>query len=157
MAISPEHAGRSYPATPVYEVSAAKIAEFARALGDDNPAYSGATAIAPPTFAAVITANAWEAMFDDDDLGLALRRVVHGDQRFDFVRPLRAGDRVQATLTIDKVRSRGAADIISSSVLIATDDGEPICRAAATFFHSHEPDESDESTDAAAATGEARS
>ena len=38
--------------------------------------------IAPPTFAAVIAADAWEAMFADEELGLALRRIVHGDQRF---------------------------------------------------------------------------
>ena len=49
---------------------------------------------------------------------MALRRIVHGDQRFIYERPLRAGDRVQAILTIDKVRTRGAADIISSSVHI---------------------------------------
>ena len=138
MPITPEHAGRRYPATPAYEVSAAKIAEFARALGDDNPAYSGDQPIAPPTFAAVISAEAWEAMFGDEELGLALRRIVHGDQAFSYARPLRAGDRVQAVLTIDKVRVRGAADIISSSVLIETVAGEEVCRARATFFHSHE-------------------
>ena len=82
MAISPEHAGRSYPPTAAYEVSAAKIAEFARAIGDDNPAYFADAPIAPPTFVAVIAAAAWEAMFADAELGLALRRIVHGDQRF---------------------------------------------------------------------------
>jgi acyl dehydratase len=138
MAISPEHAGRSYPPTEAYEVSSAKIAEFARALGDDHPAYAGPDAIAPPTFAAVISATAWEAMFADPELGLALRRIVHGDQKFSWTRALRAGDRVRAVLTIDKVRSRGAADIISSSVRISTVDGEQVCLAEATFFHSHE-------------------
>ena len=142
MAISSEHAGRRYPATAAYEVSAAKIAEFARALGDDNPAYFADLPIAPPTFAAVIAANAWEAMYADEELGLALRRMVHGDQRFSYTRPLRAGDRVQAMLTIDKVRTRGAADIISSSVRIETvpevGNGEEICLAEATLFHSHE-------------------
>ena len=41
MAISEAHAGRRYPPTAPYEVSAAKIAEFAAALGDDNPRYAG--------------------------------------------------------------------------------------------------------------------
>jgi acyl dehydratase len=140
MTITADHAGRRYPPTPAYEVSAAKIAEFARALGDDNPAYTGEQPIAPPTFVAVISSAAWESMFDDPELGLALRRIVHGDQRFTYRRPLRAGDRVQATLTIDKVRNRGAADIISSSVEVETVAGELICTAEATFFHSHEAD-----------------
>lgn len=138
MAIAPEHAGRSYPPTAPYEVSAAKIAEFARALGDDHEAYFAVDAIAPPTFAAVIAAPAWESMFDDEDLGLALHRIVHGDQKFTFRRPMQAGDRVQAVLTIDKVRSRGSADIISASVRIETTEGDEVCLAESTFFHSHQ-------------------
>ena len=140
MPITADHAGRRYPPTAPYEVSAAKIAEFARALGDDNPAYFDPDPIAPPTFVAVISSAAWESMFDDPELGLALRRIVHGDQRFTYQRPLRSGDTVQAALTIDRVRNRGASDIISSSVAVETPDGELICTAAATFFHAHEGD-----------------
>jgi hypothetical protein len=38
MPITEQHAGRTYPPTQAYEVSATKIGEFARALGDNNPA-----------------------------------------------------------------------------------------------------------------------
>ena len=141
MSITADHAGRRYPPTAAYEVSAAKIAEFARAIGDDNPAYSGPDPIAPPTFVAVISSAAWESMFDDPELGLALRRIVHGDQRFTYQRPLRAGDTVHATLTIDRVRNRGTSDIISSSVEVETVHGELVCTAEATFFHAHEAEE----------------
>jgi acyl dehydratase len=138
MPITEAHAGRSYPPGEPYEVSVAKITEFAAALGDDNPAYSGEQPVAPPTFAAVIASAAWEVMFADPELDLALRRVVHADQRFSYRRPLRVGDRVRATLSIDKVRARGEVDIITSSVAVATEDGEPVCTAASTFYHSHE-------------------
>jgi acyl dehydratase len=137
MAISEQHAGRSYPPTEPYEVSAAKIAEFVAAIGDVNPAYRGPDPIAPPTFVAVISSAAWESMFDDPELGLALRRVVHGDQRFSYVRPLRPGDRVSAALTIDKVRVRESADIISSSVRVVDGQDQLVCLASSTFFHSH--------------------
>ena len=136
MAITQAHAGRRYPPTDPYEVSAAKIVEFADALGDPNPAYRGDAPIAPPTFVAVVSSAAWELMWDDSELDLALRRVVHGDQRFRFIRPLRAGDLITATLTIDKVRVRAGSEIISTSVLVATTTGEEICTAEATFFHS---------------------
>lgn len=138
MAISEQHVGRVYPPTPAYEVSVAKIAEFATAIGDDNPAYRGEHPIAPPTFVAVISSAAWESMFDDPELGLALRRIVHGDQRFTYSRQLRPGDRVTASLTIDKVRVRGTADIISCSVRVEDQVGELVCVANATFFHSRE-------------------
>lgn len=136
--ISESHAGRSYPPTEPYEVTSAKIAEFAAALGDDNPAYRGDTPIAPPTFAAVIAGQAWGALWADEELGLALRRIVHGDQRLTHHRPLRAGDRVSATLTIDKVRQRGGVDIINSSVTLATIDGDEVCTASSTFMHTRE-------------------
>ena len=134
--ITDAHAGRRYPPTPPYAISAAKIAEFARALGDDNPHYSGEEAVAPPTFAAVVAAPAWQQMFDDPELDLALRQIVHGDQRFDFQAPLRAGDVVRATLTIDKVRVRAGSEIISCSVAIAGLEGTTRCTATATFVHS---------------------
>jgi acyl dehydratase len=136
--ISESHAGRSYPPTEPYEVTGARIADFAAALDDDNPAYRGDAAIAPPTFAAVIAVRAWEALWADNELGLELRRIVHGDQRITYRRPLRAGDRVTATLTIDKVRNRGAVDMINSSVKLATVDGEEVCVAASTFLHNRE-------------------
>ncbi len=138
MAIAQEHVGRTYPPTEPYEVTAAKVAEFATALGDDHPRHTGAGAVAPPTFAAVIAAQAWQAMFDDPELGLALRRIVHADQRFDLQRALRVGDSVTATLTIDKVRVRDSADIIGASIDLRTAQDELVCTAAATFFHSRD-------------------
>ncbi len=137
MPITPDHVGRTYPPAEPYRISRAKIREFATALGDDNPAYSGNDPIAPPTFAAVIAAHAWEALFGDGELGLALHRTIHGDQRFEFRRPLREGDDVVATLTIENVRNRGTLDIVS--ILVALDvDGDVVCESRSTLMHTRE-------------------
>jgi len=137
MPISDAHVGTTYPPTAPYRISRAKIAEFAAALGDGgNPAYAGEAAIAPPTFAVVLSSAAWSAMFDDPELGLSLSRTVHVDQRFTWQRPLRDGDEVTATLTIDKVRSRGATAIITISVALATTTGEALCTAVSTLMHT---------------------
>lgn len=137
MPISEAHVGRSYPATAPYQVSRAKIAEFAAALGDaDNSAYAGDDPIAPPTFAAVLAAAAWDGLFDDPELELSLSRTVHGDQRFAWRRPLRAGDLVTATLTIDKVRVRGAAAFVTIAVVLSTTEGEELCTASSTLVHT---------------------
>ena len=136
--ITPEHAGRSYPATEPYQVSRVKIREFARAIGDDNPSYDGPHPIAPPTFAFVVASAAWDAMFDDPELGLALERTVHADQRFTFARPLRAGDTGTGTLTIGRVRTRADVDMISTTVDVRTVEGEPVCTVTAQLLH-HRP------------------
>src|ERR687890_2415897 len=102
--------GRSYPPSAVYEVGRAKIAEFASAIGADDPVHRDADAaraaghpdvIAPPTFAIVVSLEAAMAVLDDPDVALDYARVVHGEQRFAHHRPIRAGDRLVATTTID--------------------------------------------------------
>jgi acyl dehydratase len=136
--LSEAHAGRSYPPTPVYEITAAKIAEFVAALGDDNPAYEGDSPLAPPTLVAMIAFAAWDQMFADPDLELELRRIIHTDQRFIYARPLRAGDRVTATLTIEKVRTRGTTELVSCSIAVHDEAGNVTCTAASTLVHSRE-------------------
>lgn len=134
--ISSDHAGRTYPPTAPYEVSAAKIGEFAAALGDANPAYSGPDLIAPPTFVTVVVQPAWQVMFDDPDLDIALHRIVHAEQRFSYQRPLRPGDQVTVALTIDQVRNRDTADFITASARVETVEGEHLCTGTAVFVHN---------------------
>ena len=138
MAIDPSYAGRTYPPTDPYEVGVEKIREFAAALGDDNPAYRDRTAaaalghpdvIAPPTFPFVLTFQASRRMIEDPDLGIDYSRVVHGEQRFTHHRPIRAGDRLVSTTTIDAVRSVGGNDLLTTRVDVATEDGEAVCTA----------------------------
>lgn len=137
MPITEQHVGRSYPATAPYEVSRAKIAEFAAALGEGgNPAYHGPTAIAPPTFAVLLAAAAWDGLFNDPELELSLSRTVHADQRFTWLRPLRAGDEVLAELTIEKLRLRGPSAIITIAVTLSTTGGEQLATATSTLMHT---------------------
>ncbi|MDO5681797.1 MAG: MaoC family dehydratase N-terminal domain-containing protein [Propionibacteriaceae bacterium] len=135
MPISTEDAGRTYPPLH-YQVTAGKIAEFAAALGDDNPAYQGADAIAPPTFPVVLAS--WDAVFGDPDLGLSLNRTIHVEQKFTYARPLRAGDDVTATLRIADVRVRGQVDRITVATSIDTVAGEHVCTMTSSLFHSRE-------------------
>jgi len=134
--ITDSHIGRTYPPTAPYVVSAAKVAEFAAALGDGgNAAYAGPDAVAPPTFAVVLSSAAWGAMFDDPELDLSLSGTVHTDQRFSWRRPLRVGDEVTATLNIEKFRARGSSAFIT--IVVALDaGGERICDATSTLLHT---------------------
>jgi acyl dehydratase len=138
MALDPGLVGRSYPPSAVYEVGRAKIAEFAAAIGEPDPVHRDAEAaraaghpdvIAPPTFAIVVSLQAATSVLDDPDVALDYSRVVHGEQRFTHHRPIRAGDRLVATTTIDAVRSVGGNDLLTTRVDLATEDGEPVSTA----------------------------
>jgi acyl dehydratase len=130
--------GRSYPPSAVYEVGREKIAEFARALGDDDPVYRDPAAaqaaghpdvIAPPTFAIVVTMDAGSVVVADPEVGIDYSRVVHGEQRFTHHRPIRAGDRLVSTASIDAARTVAGNDMLTTRVEVATEAGEPVCTA----------------------------
>ncbi|MGI3786004.1 MAG: FAS1-like dehydratase domain-containing protein [Janthinobacterium lividum] len=135
MPITPDHAGRTYAPTAPYEVTRVKIVELATALGD-RAAYDVSSPVAPPTFGAVVASPAWDALFGDPELGLQLSRIVHADQQFRYVRPLRPGDVVTATLRVDKVRVRGAVEIISTSVEVHDEAEAHVLTATSTFVHT---------------------
>jgi acyl dehydratase len=142
MPIDPSFAGRSYPATAPYEVGVEKIREFADAIGDPNPAYHDrdaaralgyADVIAPPTFPVVVTFWASRAVIDDPDLGIDYSRVVHGEQRFSYSRPVQAGDTLTVAVTIDTIRSAGGHDMLTSRSEVSTVDGEHVVTAVSTL------------------------
>jgi acyl dehydratase len=134
--------GRVYPPTPVYEVGREKIREFADAIGDPNPIYRDTAAaqqlgypdvIAPPTFAIVVTLPAGRQVTHDPELGIDYSRVVHGEQRFVFARPIAAGDRFQVYVSIDAIRSVGGNDLVTTRADVVSVDGEQIVTAYGTL------------------------
>jgi acyl dehydratase len=142
MPLDASFAGRTYPPTAPYEVCREKIREFADAIGDQDPAYRDPEAartlghpdvVAPPTFAVIVAFRGLDTIIGDPDLGLDYSRVVHGDQRFSYQRPLRAGDRVTATAVVETVRSVGGNDILGVRCDLATEDGEAIGSAWSTL------------------------
>jgi acyl dehydratase len=134
--------GRTYPPTPPYEVGREKIREFADAIGDPNPIYRSQAAaqelgyddvIAPPTFAIVLTLKAGHQVVMDPELGVDYSRVVHGEQRFVHVRPIRAGDLLQVVVTVADIRAAAGNDLVSTRSEVSTVAGEPVTTAYSTI------------------------
>ncbi|MFE6055695.1 MaoC family dehydratase N-terminal domain-containing protein [Kitasatospora sp. NPDC056446] len=142
MALDPSFIGRSYPPTEPYEVGREKIREFATAIGDANPAYTDAEAakalghpdvIAPPTFPFVITYRAAGQVVEDPELGLDFSRVVHGDQKFSYTRPVRAGDRLSVAVTIDNIKSLAGNDVLTVRGEVTDGTGEHVVTSVMTL------------------------
>ncbi|MGY0492400.1 FAS1-like dehydratase domain-containing protein [Streptomyces sp. WG-D5] len=138
MALDQSFVGRTYPPTAPYEVGREKIREFAEAVGDTNPAYvdraaaeelGHADVIAPPTFVFAITFKAAGEVVHDPELGLDYSRVVHGDQKFAYTRPVRAGDRLSVTSTIEGIKSLAGNDILDVRGEVHDQNGEHVVTA----------------------------
>jgi acyl dehydratase len=67
-----------------------------------------------------------EAVVMDPDLGLDYTRVVHGDQRFEYSRPIVAGDELVCSVTIDGIRSLAGNDMLTTRADITTTNGEHV-------------------------------
>ena len=131
MAVDASLVGRTFPPTPPYAVTGERIAEFAAATGS---VYDGGPA--PATFPIVVAFAAMTALMEDPSVGIELHRVVHGEQRFSYTRPVVAGDRLSATLTVDTMRQLGGADVIGTRSEIVDEEGSPVCTAYATLVHT---------------------
>jgi hypothetical protein len=77
-------------ATLVVELG--KVREFARAVKDDDPAYRTERPLAPPTF--LMTIAHWIGDLGATRTGITLdyRRLLHGEQEFEYVAPIHVGD-----------------------------------------------------------------
>jgi acyl dehydratase len=135
MPLNREYAGRRLTPTEPYLVSREKIREFAAAIGAGDPAYHDPDqarargypdVVAPPTFPVVPAAAAGEQLRHDPGLGMDYSRVVHGDQRFVYTRPVVAGDELVCVLTVEEIIERGGHEFITTRVEVTSTVGEPV-------------------------------
>ena len=88
----------------------------------------------PPTYPIVLTFDAMFGLLDAERIDLS--RIVHGDQKFGYERPIAIGDVLSATITVAGLRQMGGADILRTRSEVRDADGTLVCTAAATLVHS---------------------
>lgn len=131
MPVDPTLAGRSFGPTAPYVVTEERVAAFAAATG--TPRADGGPA--PATFPIVIAFEAMTALMQDPSVGIELHRVVHGEQRFAYTRPVVPGDVLSAVLTVDSLRTIAGTDIIGTTSALVDPNGDLVCTAKATLVH----------------------
>jgi hypothetical protein len=107
----------------VHPVEWGKAREFARAVHDDH----AEAETAPPTFPVVMSADFIEKLVTEI-LDLDRKRTVHGEQEYEYRRPLRVGEmvRCRASILDDQVkqgRRGGAMRIVVSEVELSSEPG----------------------------------
>ena len=142
MAVAEDLAGRVYPTTAPYLVGREKVREFARAVGSVDPlsldpdaarAAGHPDVVAPPTFAVVVQDLTLAQLLADASAGVDLSRVVHGDQRFSFSRPIVAGDLLTATMTVTEVKTLGGNAMVTAESVVCDDGGAHVVTATSTL------------------------
>lgn len=140
--MNPELQGRVFPPTAPYLVGREKVREFSRAVFATSPINHDPEAaraagyddvVAPPTFAVVVQESTLQQLLSEPDAGIDFSRVVHGDQRFSFTRPIVAGDELTATLTVASVKTLGGNALVTAESSIVDAGGAHVVTAISTL------------------------
>ena len=128
MSIDQSLVGREFPPTDPFTVTEDHVRAFAAASGTP---YDGGPA--PATYPIVLAFSAMNGFLAD--VGVELKRIVHGDQGFTYERPVVPGDELTAALSVTGLRQIGGNDIVSTRSEIRDADGALVCTTTATLVH----------------------
>jgi acyl dehydratase len=141
MSIDTKFIGKTYP-SKTYDVSKDKIAEFANGIKNPDPHFIDeefakkskyGRVIAPPTFAVIFGAGVIAPMFFDKELNLNMMMLVHGEQEFEFLDVVKAGDSITTIGTIVNIVNKEKLDVVSLEALSRNQNGKDVCRGTYTF------------------------
>jgi len=136
--LSPDIVGRVYPGRGAHEIRALSITAFARAINDENPAYFDVDAaralgypnlLAPPTYLVSIAIDEAQQALTDPPVSIDWSRVVHGEQRFKFNRPIVAGDVLTCETAIEAVKSLAGSDFVTTRANFLDEQGTLVANA----------------------------
>ncbi len=105
--LNPDSVGRTFHSAKSFPVTAAEIAAFAAVIGEDD------LTVAPPTFSIRISLEQSQDVLSDPHVGIDWSRVVHGDQKFEIVRPIAAGDVLTCSSTIENYKFLAGNEIVT--------------------------------------------
>jgi acyl dehydratase len=134
--------GKTYQALDL-ELDRDRANRFALAVGEDDPRFTELEAaraegfpeqLAFPTFPTVLGILASAQIVVDPELGMDYSRVVHGEQSFEWRRPLVVGDRLRAVPRIADVYAKGPNEFLVIEAEITDADDDVVCVARSTLL-----------------------
>jgi acyl dehydratase len=126
-----------------FTVERDRVIQFARAIGEDDPRFLDPEAaraegfpeqVAPPTFPTVVGILASAQVVLDPELGVDYSRVVHGEQEYEWRRPIVVGDALRAAPRIADIYAKGPNEFLVIEAEIIDTDGDVICVARSTLL-----------------------
>ena len=142
MALNTELIGKEYAPLTV-TVEREHVLRFARAIAEDAPVIVDAEAaraagyadqLAPPTFVTAMQIMTSAQIVSDPELGLDYTRVVHGEQAYEWHRPVHVGDSLTAVPRIADISSKGPLEFLVIAAEIRDSAGEMVVTARTTLL-----------------------
>ena len=123
--MNPAAAGKRYPAT-TFTVDPQRVAAFRAVLEE--------TEGVPATFVTVAEFAAMPQIVADPELGLDFSRVLHGNQEYEFRRPLREGETLEVRSRLGSIRVFGGNAFLVVVTELVEPEGDLVCTARSTMI-----------------------
>ena len=142
MALNQALKGKEYQRVS-FTVERDRVVQFADAIGEDHPVFRDAAAareagygeqIAPPTFVTVMQIMTSGQVVLDQELGLNYALVLHGEQEYEWRRPVRVGDVLSGVPRIADIYARGPNEFLVIEAEITDASGETVVIARSTLL-----------------------
>lgn len=143
--VSPPELERSQRVFPVhrYAVGREKIREYARVMGETEPLYLDLDAaraaghgdlVAPPMFAVVYAASAFDEALHDPQVGIDFEMLLHSGQEFEWGELVVAGDEIETQASLESVSERLGMRFYVFGSLSRNQRGAEVCRGTWTVI-----------------------
>ena len=118
-----------------YQVEKGKIREFALAIGDKKEEYLNGEAV-PPTFGTVI--DFWGGAASSSELlNLNMKKVLHGEQEYEYTGLIRPGDLITVKGTLEKAYTKAAMNFFIIKKEFYNQHGEMVLISRSTVIERH--------------------
>ncbi len=105
--LAPDSVGRTFAGADSITIRQSEIDAFAAVIGEID------TTTAPPTFTIRISLEQFQDILSKPEIGLDWSRLVHGDQKFELFAPVKAGDDLRCSATIESYRLAAGNEIVN--------------------------------------------
>jgi acyl dehydratase len=123
--MNPAAAGKTYPAT-TFTVEPHRVAAF-------RSVFEEAQGV-PATFATVAEFGVMPQIVADPELGLEFSSVLHGNQEYEFRRPLREGETLEVRTRLGSIRVFGGNAFLIVVTELVEPGGDVVCTARSTMI-----------------------
>lgn len=123
--MNPAAAGKTYPAT-MFTIEPQRVAAF-------RTVFEGSEGV-PATFVTVAEFAIMPQIVADPELGLDFSRVLHGNQEYEFRRPLREGETLQVRSHLGSIRILGGNAFLVVVTELVEPEGDLVCTARSTLI-----------------------
>ena len=136
--------GRKSPPLEV-EVEKGQLRFFAKVVGESNPVYTDEASArkagyrslpAPPTFILSLSLAQPDPFTRYTEMGINLENMLHGEQQFEYLAPICAGDRITLESTIVDIfeKKGGALDFVIEETRASNQHNELVAKSIQTII-----------------------